>query len=244
MWKELGKKVAEHVFYYPDRHSLLPLPYGFIASGGRYKEYYYWDNYWIVDALITCGMSNTAKGMIDNFVTLIIKYGYVPNGGRKYYVHRTQPPMLPYMVMRYYEETTDVLWLRSYIEYFEREIQFWVEKRMFQLTVGDREYSVGIYKSQSMGPRPEAYYEDLTAAEYYKSKEEREAYYNDVKASAESGWDSSSRQVFFSLLSNPKIKKKLHKNKVQHVNTTFFPYACFNLHTFMLQLPVPTHRFE
>ncbi|GJQ81710.1 hypothetical protein Trydic_g9151 [Trypoxylus dichotomus] len=229
LWKTLGKKISEAVFDQPDRHSLIPIPNGFIASGGRYKEYYYWDNYWIIDSLIICGMLETAKGMIENFVTLILHYGYVPNGGRIYYSQRSQPPLLPFMVMRYYEETTDITWLEYFISFFETEMQYWVDNRMTTVTIGDKEMDVGVYRAESRGPRPEAYYEDVTYAEYFKTKEEQQRYYSDIKASAESGWDSSSRWIYDDQGGTEANLTFSRISKIVPVDLNAFLYGAFNI---------------
>ena len=46
----------------PDRYSLLYLPYPVIVPGGRFREIYYWDCFWIIRGLIQCEMLSTAKG--------------------------------------------------------------------------------------------------------------------------------------------------------------------------------------
>lgn len=52
MWYVLGKKAAADVAKNPQRHSLLPIPYPFIVPGGRFREFYYWDSFWIVRGLL------------------------------------------------------------------------------------------------------------------------------------------------------------------------------------------------
>lgn len=43
-------------------------------------------------------MPVTVKGMIENFLSVVKRYGFVPNGGRVYYLSRSQPPLLIPMV--------------------------------------------------------------------------------------------------------------------------------------------------
>ena len=50
-------------------------------------------------------MKSTVKGMLLNFMTMVEKYGFVPNGGRIYYTRRSQPPFLSLMVNEYYQAT-------------------------------------------------------------------------------------------------------------------------------------------
>lgn len=88
IWPSLGRKVADVVFTQPDKHSLIGVPNGFIIPGGRFREFYYWDTYWIIEGLLISEMTNTAKGIIDNFLYIVEKYGFIPNGGRIYYLNR------------------------------------------------------------------------------------------------------------------------------------------------------------
>ncbi|EFO15264.1 hypothetical protein LOAG_13249 [Loa loa] len=36
----------------PRRNSLIEVPHPFIIPGGRFREFYYWDAYWIAKGLI------------------------------------------------------------------------------------------------------------------------------------------------------------------------------------------------
>lgn len=58
----------------PDRNSLIYVPEEFIVPGGRFREFYYWDAYWIVKGLVASGLQNTIKKMIINFVSVIDRY--------------------------------------------------------------------------------------------------------------------------------------------------------------------------
>jgi len=88
IWPTLGRKVADVVFARPDQHSLIGVPNGFIIPGGRFRELYYWDTYWIIEGLLISDMTNTAKGILENFLYIVKQYGFIPNGGRIYYLNR------------------------------------------------------------------------------------------------------------------------------------------------------------
>lgn len=45
-------------------------------------------------------MVETAKGMILNFLSMVKRFGFIPNGGRVYYLMRSQPPLLLSMVSK------------------------------------------------------------------------------------------------------------------------------------------------
>jgi len=81
------------------RYSILRRRYPVIIPGGRFRESYYWDSYWIVLGLLACDMTSTAKGLVQNLLDDVSTYGFVPNGGRIYYLNRSQPPLLSDMVV-------------------------------------------------------------------------------------------------------------------------------------------------
>lgn len=193
IWKTLGRKVKQDVFKKQDQHSLIPVPNGFIVPGGRFQEYYYWDSYWIIDGLLVTGMTKTARGMIDNLLSIVERYGHVPNGGRVYYVRRSQPPLLTQMAKIYFDATNNISWLKKSIDLLEKEVQFWINNRMIKITVNNVPHTVAIYHAASLGPRPESYYEDYMTARYYHTVEEQNRLYIELKSAAESGWDFSSR---------------------------------------------------
>ena len=71
------------------------------------------DTYWIIRGLLVSEMFATARGMIENLLTLVERYGFVPNGGRIYYTRRSQPPFLTLMMHSYYTTTHDVEFLKQ-----------------------------------------------------------------------------------------------------------------------------------
>ena len=73
--------------------SLLRTPYPFLIPAGRFREAYYWDTAFGIDGLITTGRLELARMQADNFLELIRRFGFVPNGNRDYYLSRSQPPL-------------------------------------------------------------------------------------------------------------------------------------------------------
>ncbi|KAG8239747.1 hypothetical protein J437_LFUL017388 [Ladona fulva] len=192
-WKELGRKVKKEVAENPDLYSIIYVPNPVIVPGGRFKEFYYWDSYWIIRGLLLSEMYETVKGMLINFMSIVETYGFIPNGGRVYYAMRSQPPMLTSMVKTYIDETNDYKFLKENIGTLEKEFDFWMKNRTVQIAKGNRNYTLAIYQEFSSGPRPESYREDVESAHIFKTEEEKEAYYSELKAAAESGWDFSTR---------------------------------------------------
>ncbi|XP_076764889.1 trehalase [Xylocopa sonorina] len=192
IWKELARKISSDVAQNPERHSLIYVDNGFIVPGGRFKEFYYWDSYWVIEGLLLCDMYETAKGMIDNFVYMVDRYGFVPNGGRIYYLMRSQPPLLHLMVSKYLDFTRDYNYLRRIIPMLDKEFAFWQQRRMINVRKNGRMYKMGHYVVDSPRPRPESYKEDYNMAQNLDPGSQ-DFFYNNIKAGAESGWDFSNR---------------------------------------------------
>jgi alpha,alpha-trehalase len=95
----LTRKVSEDVFLNPQRYSILRRTHPVVIPGGRFRESYYWDSYWIVLGLLACDMKETARGLVQNLLDDVANFGFVPNGGRIYYLNRSQPPLLSEMVL-------------------------------------------------------------------------------------------------------------------------------------------------
>ena len=54
------------------------------SLGGRFREQYYWDSYWIVEGLIESELLSVANATLQNFMDELDDYGFIPNGGRIY----------------------------------------------------------------------------------------------------------------------------------------------------------------
>lgn len=212
LWLKLGRKISDdvrvsfiglcintwHVSYIiyrllqdnPNLYSILYVPNPTIVPGGRFREFYYWDTYWVVLGLLHSQMFTTTRGMLSNFVSIVDRYGFVPNGGRLYYLGRSQPPMLIPMVKEYLDATNDVQFLRETIVSLEREFNYWSQPSK---TVFVNGHILAVYSDRSSGPRPESYFEDVETAQDFATVEERNAFYAEIKGGAESGMDFSSR---------------------------------------------------
>ncbi|CAF4954130.1 unnamed protein product [Pieris macdunnoughi] len=194
-WDKLGRKVNPDVNTHSSQYSFLYVPNGFIVPGGRFKELYYWDSFWIIRGLLICNMTQTAKGMIENLLYLVEKFGYIPNGSRVYYLGRSQPPMLAAMVAIYYAYTDDFAWLEKHLPTVEKELQYWLDKKKVTVEVKGKHYVLLRYFADrsGKGPRPESYFEDYTTAQTLEDAIKKEEFYAEMKSAAESGWDFSTR---------------------------------------------------
>jgi alpha,alpha-trehalase len=78
MWQVLRREPDEIEPY----SSLLPLGRPYIVPGGRFREIYYWDSYFTMLGLEQDDQHALARDMLQNFASLIDRYGHVPNGNR------------------------------------------------------------------------------------------------------------------------------------------------------------------
>lgn len=195
LWKVLSWKCSEDLRRNPSSYSKLYLPNGFVIPGGRFREIYYWDTYWIVRGLLISDMRETTRGILDNFFHQIRLFGHVPNGTRKYYCRRSQPPFLTSMMSKYHEVTGDEVFLCEHVADLERELAFFWDKRSRQYEFAGSRYRVFHYGADCRGPRPESYAEDVDAAGHFETDDGKQEFYLHVKAATESGWDFSSRWI-------------------------------------------------
>ncbi|KAH7388450.1 hypothetical protein KP509_16G076300 [Ceratopteris richardii] len=194
IWLELARKVAENVEDEPDQHTLLPLPNPFVVPGSRFREVYYWDSYWIIRGLLVSKMFQTAKGMIENLLSLVKVYGFVLNGARLYYENRSQPPLLSAMVREVYVATNDTELLQKALPILVEEHSYWTSgpKQVTILDGSGHEHTLSRYYANWKAPRPESYINDVQIAAGV-SVNKQEALYHDIATAAESGWDFGSR---------------------------------------------------
>jgi len=181
------------------RSSLIPIPNPYVVPGGRFREVYYWDSYFTMLGLVQSGRTDLMKDMLDNFAHLIRTVGHIPNGNRTYYLSRSQPPYFAAMV-GLYARATDTAHALTYLDAMEKEYAFWMDgadtlasghayRRVVRLPDG---VVLNRYWDDSDEPRPESYRPDVeigqTLPESLRAK-----FYRNARATAESGWDFSSR---------------------------------------------------
>ena len=53
-------------------------------KGGRFREQYYWDSFWIIEGLIQSELLDVANETLQNFMDELEDFGFIPNGGRIY----------------------------------------------------------------------------------------------------------------------------------------------------------------
>ncbi len=123
------------VRYHPDDEgTLIGLPYKYTVPNvtGRYQEMYYWDTYFANLGLLTLGRVDLVQGNVDNFLFMVEKFGFIPNGSRTIFLSRSQPPFLSKMVKDLYAVTKDTAWLDGAYKTLKKEYAFWQNKRMMK----------------------------------------------------------------------------------------------------------------
>ncbi|CAH9050096.1 Cytoplasmic trehalase [Pseudoalteromonas holothuriae] len=183
-------------------NSLLVLERDYVVPGGRFNEIYYWDSYFTALGLEDNGNIALIEAMVDNFVSLIDRFGCVPNGNRSYYTSRSQPPVLALMVnllMPY--KKSDIEWLKRMTRAMQHEHAFWhqgeaflsekvpAHGRVVRLANG---MQLNRYWDDKAEPRPESYAEDIADAQQLPANL-REDFFRNIRAACESGWDFSAR---------------------------------------------------
>ena len=207
------------------RSSLIPLPYAYVVPGGRFREVYYWDSYFTMQGLVVSGRTDLVKGMLDNFAHLINTVGHIPNGNRTYYLSRSQPPYFAAMV-GLYAKATDTTQALAYLDALEKEHDFWMEgadrlkpaqvyRRVVRLPEGP---VLNRYWDDRDDPRPESYREDFTLAQSLPDSA-RATFLRNARATAESGWDFSSRWM-----RDPKDLRSLETTEIIPVDLNSLMY--------------------
>ena len=210
LWLVLGREVNQTALLYPQRTSFLPRNYPMIVPGGRFRESYYWDTWWIIRGLLVCDMPLTAKYVIQNLLDDVVNFGFIPNGGRIYYLDRSQPPLLSEMIINWldymgWETQNSTEFINLTYPILQTEYNWWMNKKNNHLhSIYNNElqqfYNLNIYHSNETTPRPESYLVDLETAQveinsidWETITPEQAMLYNNIRTGAETGWDFSSR---------------------------------------------------
>ncbi|OXA45583.1 Trehalase [Folsomia candida] len=161
IWNELGRQIIPSMNN-SDRTSIIYSPNPVVVPGERFREFYYWDSYWIQRGLLVSDMANTVKGMIENFLDFVDRpdLGYVPNGGRIYY-ERSQPPLLIPMIEAYYNHSGDDVFIRENFAVMQKEFQFWMQNRTVTFEKDGANFTMARYAVDRKGPRPEAFQKEF-----------------------------------------------------------------------------------
>lgn len=184
-WKNLVRQTPAQT-----KSSLIPLPHPYVVPGGRFDEVYYWDSYFTILGLKDSGCDKLAKGMVSNFMYMVDKFGFIPNGGRVYYLSRSQPPLLPQMI----DEVAPT----------EKEIKVNPEKKEWL----EKAYKVATHEYTNEWINSPHFVPEYGLNRYYDVKDTKrieswgtdnletantKEFFQHERSEAESGWDFSDR---------------------------------------------------
>lgn len=108
----------------------LPFPYTVPCRREIFQDLYYWDASYANEGLFAQGRVELARHNVDNMLHLINRYGFMPNGNRTFFLTRSQPPHLGFMVDRVFAHTGDLAWLEQALVGLEVEHAFWQANRL------------------------------------------------------------------------------------------------------------------
>lgn len=176
--------------------TVVPVPEPDVTPGGVFRELYYWDSYFTAEGLVATGHTDRLLATVRNVASLIDRFGFVPNATRVYYTSRSQPPVFG-LLLGILGEVFDTARAQQYADELRREYDFWMEDRDSEtahrrvVTMPDGT-PLNRHWDDRATPRPESYTRDCRLAERLPA-DDRPAFFRNVRAACESGWDFSSR---------------------------------------------------
>lgn len=178
--------------------SAIQLPAAYVVPGGRFQEIYYWDTYFTMLGLKADGQQPLIESMLDDFTSLIERYGHIPNGTRSYYLSRSQPPF--YALMLDLSTSRDVTLAKRRLAALRAEYGYWMAGSGCIDASGACQHVVRMpdgsllnrYWDARNTPRDESYAADV-ATDRAAAPRSAAAVNRDLRAGAESGWDYGSR---------------------------------------------------
>ncbi len=91
----------------------FPLSGRYIAPGGFFDWFFYWDSYFTILGLTLCGQWQLGQELVDGFVVSVEEFGMVPNYNSPETVcrSRSQPPFLTDAILEVWPSVGDRTWL-------------------------------------------------------------------------------------------------------------------------------------
>jgi alpha,alpha-trehalase len=109
----------------------IGLPNPFVSPNHtKFKgDMFYWDSYFQNLGLIESGKIELAKGIVENFAHLYMRFGVIPARNRFYDLGLSQPPFLTSMILDVYKVTKDKEWLIRMARVAEDELKnYWMAR--------------------------------------------------------------------------------------------------------------------
>lgn len=116
-----------------DTGTLIGLPYPYLVpsqgrNGFMFEEQYYWDSFFTSLGLVSSEHEGLVEGMLDNLLSLLDRFGIIPNASRMYMLSRSQPPLLTTFIFHVFDTFgKDAAWLKPRIMKAQQEYrQVWM----------------------------------------------------------------------------------------------------------------------
>lgn len=113
------------------RDLAFPLPGRFVAPGGFFEWFFYWDSCFAVLGLTACGEWQLARELVDGMVAEVEEFGMVPNYNSPKTVccSRSQPPLLTDAILQVWPSVADRGWLERAVAAVTVEYeQYWTKE--------------------------------------------------------------------------------------------------------------------
>ena len=108
----------------------LPFPYTVPSPGDIFDCMFYWDTHFTNVGLIPSGRMQQAIYNTDNIRHMIQRFGYMPNGTKRHFLEKSQPPVYYRMVKDIFAVTKDTAWLESHYDTIAKEYDYWMTQRL------------------------------------------------------------------------------------------------------------------
>lgn len=90
--------------------AMLPLPFPYVTLGGAEETFapmFAWDTYFINRGLLAHNRLDLVRNHICNYLSMVFRYGFMPNSNVPMALSRSQTPVFPDSVWRYFKATRD-----------------------------------------------------------------------------------------------------------------------------------------
>ena len=182
--KFLRDNMEKTVRFPADSGGLLNYPYTVPSAGEGFRNFFYWDTYFANWALYSLDMAEQAENNLKNMADFINKYGYMPNAD--VLTDRSQPPLFIRGVYEYYLHTGNKEFAAKMLPAMRAEYEFWMSERL--TPCGLNRYGSCATDKTKIAAFNREIAQRLNLKHY--DGEESDLH---LLASAESGWDFTSR---------------------------------------------------
>jgi alpha,alpha-trehalase len=109
----------------------LPKPFTPPTPGGLFHCLFYWDTFYTNRGLIADGHADWARDNVDDLISELNEWGFVPNSNSEPgVVYISQPPYLHFMIGDIAKAFPDENWLAMAYDALKKEYDFWMKKRL------------------------------------------------------------------------------------------------------------------